>query len=238
MGKVVLVCSGKGGTGKTTLAVNLGASLAKRAAKTLILDMNMGLRNDDIYLGLENSMLFDLGDVVSGMCNLEKAIVKHDMIRNLSLLSCPQYREIDGLCASHIRALYAKLKKDYDIVIVDCPVSQSMTLVNLSSGADEAILVTTQDYTSLRNTDAVNKKLAAQGILKRYHVINMVSQETYNNENLPDMMIIQKTLQTEALGAIPYDQNIHLQNNQGSPASLLSNSYLSRTFDEMAYKVL
>mgnify|MGYP003311986465 CR=1 FL=1 len=234
MGKVVLVASGKGGVGKTTVATNLGVALAKRGVKTLILDMNVGLRNDDVYLGLEDSILFDFGDVLSGVCRLEKAILKHDLCNNLYLLSGPQYREIDGLSASHIRTMYAKLKKEFDVVLVDCPVVTGVSLVNLTSGADEAIIVTSADFTSVRNGDAVNKKLAALGVFVRNHVINMIHQETYNLDDLPDMLFIAKSMECPCIGVIPYDIDIHLANNRGVPVSLDNQSYLAKTFDDMA----
>ena len=238
MGKVVLVCSGKGGVGKTTLVSNLGVSLAQKGLRTLVLDMNIGLRNDDIYLGMEDSILFDLGDVLSGVCSLEKAIICHDLCRNLFLLSGPQYREIDGFSASHIRTIYAKLKKEFDIILVDCPVVTGLSLVNLTSGADEALVVITTDYASVRNGDAVSRKLAGLGVFTRYHAINMVQQETYKSEGLPDLLFITKSLETPCIGVIPYDVNIHLANNNGYPSALTEGSYLVNSFSEMADRML
>ncbi|MDO5331802.1 MAG: AAA family ATPase [Bacillota bacterium] len=234
MGKVVLIASGKGGVGKTTVATNLGVALAKQGSKTLILDMNVGLRNDDIYLGLENSILFDFGDVISGVCKLDKAIIRHDLCNNLYLLSGPQYREIDGLSASHIRTIYARLKKEFDVVLVDCPVVTGVSLVNLTSGADEAIIVVTPDFISVRNGDAINKKLAALGVFERCHVINMIQQETYDSEDLPDMLFVAKSLESNCIGVIPYDTSINVSNNQGKPIALDNQSYLAKTFDDMA----
>lgn len=236
MGKTILICSGKGGSGKTTFASNLGAVLSKRGAKVLILDMNVGLRNSDIYLGMENSILFDLGDVFSGMCNAQKAIIRHDLCDNLFLLSCPQYREIDGISASHMRTLYARLKKDFDFVLVDCPVTSGLSLVNLSSGADLAIIVTTQDFSSLRNCDAVNRKLAAQGIFSRFHVINMVFEDSYNSEDLPDLLSISRSLESECIGMIPFNQKVHLSNNRGVPI-VLEDEYFAKKFSEIADKI-
>lgn len=238
MGKVVLVASGKGGVGKTTIATNLGVALARKGARTLILDMNVGLRNDDIYLGLEDSILFDFGDVLSGMCKLEKAIVGHSLCPGLYLLSGPQYREVDGLSASHIRTMYAKLKKEFDFVLVDCPVVTGLSLVNLTSGADEAIIVTTPDYSAVRNGDAINRKLSALGVFESCHVINMIQQETFMADSLPDLLFISKSLESACIGVVPYDVDINLANNNGTPIALNNNSYLAKSFLEMAGRLI
>lgn len=238
MGKVVLVASGKGGVGKTTITTNLGLALGKRGARTLILDMNVGLRNDDIYLGLEDSILFDFGDVISGVCRLEKAILRHGLCPNLHLLSCPQFRGIDGLSASHIRALYSKLKDNFDIILVDCPVVTGLTLANISAGADEAIIVVAADYASVRNGDAINKKLESLGIYERVHIVNMIKQEIYNNDRLPSLEDITKALEIPCVGAIPYDLDVHIANNAGVPVALNDGSYLAKTFDDISMRII
>ena len=238
MGKVIIVASGKGGVGKTTLCVNLAATLAKSGKKVLIADMNVGLRNDDIYLGLEDRILFDLGDVTSGVCKLEKAIVQHDLCENLFLLSCPQYRDIDGMTSGHIRALYAKLKKEFDLVFVDCPVISGSQLGYMATGVDEALVVITQDYVSIRNGDTVNRKLAGIGIFKRSYVVNMLREEAYGMEGIPDIGFISKAVSADCLGFIPYDMNINLSNNNGTPVVLAEETYINKTFENIANQLV
>ena len=152
MGKVILVCSGGGGTGKTTFAVNLSSVYARQGKNVLLLDLNMGRRNADIYLGMEDSILFDLGDVISGRCRLEKAIVSHSECDGLHLLSCPQYREIEGFKEGHAKALYNVLRERFDIVIVDCAVSVGKRLRTAAAGADAALILTIPDHSSVRST--------------------------------------------------------------------------------------
>lgn len=238
MGKVVIVASGKGGTGKSTLAVNLAASLAKAGKKVLIADMNVGLRNDDIYLGMENRILFDLGDVTSGICKLDKAIIQHDLCDNLYLLSGPQYRDIEGMTTGHLRALYAKLKKEFDIVFVDCPVISGSQLQYMATGVDDALIVVNQDYVSVRNGDSVNRKLAGIGIFKRSYVVNMLNEDSYDAEGLPDLTFITKNMSADCLGFIPYDPNIHLANNNGTPVVMAGAGYLDKVFGDIAQKLL
>ncbi len=238
MGKAVLVCSGKGGVGKTTIAVNLGVCLALRGIKTCILDLNTGLRNDDIYLGLENSILFDLADAASGLCRLEKAIIKHDMIGNLYLLSCPQYRSIEGVSAGHIRVLFARLKKEFDVVLVDMALTTGSRLECVAAEADESITVVTPDYASVRNSDTVNKKLANVGLVNRYCVINLLDRNVFGDENLPDIEFIIKNVTAECLGAIPYDIRIHTANNIGMPVASNPGVYPATEFEKIAMRLL
>jgi septum site-determining protein MinD len=238
MGKAVLICSGKGGVGKTTITVNLGVCLALRGIKTCILDFNTGLRNNDIYLGLEDSILFDLADAASGLCKLEKAITKHDIINNLYLLSGPQYREIEGVTGSHIRVLLARLKKEFDIVLVDMAVTAGKRLEHAAVGADEAIIVVTPDYASVRNGDTVSKKLANVGLIKRYYVINLIHQDAFGDKNLPDIEFMIKNVAAECLGAVPYDLKIHIANNSGMPIASRPGVYPATEFEKIAMRLL
>jgi len=238
MGKIILFASGKGGVGKTTLAVNTGVSLALNGKKVIIADMNIGLRNDDIYLGLENNILFDFGDVCSGLCKLEKAIVKYDRTSNLSLLSCPQYKDIEGLTPGHIRALYAKLRREFDYVLVDLPVLSGEQLAFYSMGADESVVVVNHDYVSVRNGDAVNRKLSSLGISKRYYVVNRIHEDYYGSDALPDTGFISKSIDAECLGFVKTDMSVHIDNNNGSPTVLEFGSELHRTFTEIAGRLL
>lgn len=238
MGKILLMASGKGGVGKTTAATNFGVVLAKQGMKVIIVDMNVGMRNDDIYLGLEDRILFDFGDVSSGMCKLEKAIVKHDMCENLELLSCPQNRGIDGLTTGHTRALYARLRKEYDYVIVDMPTIKGDSFPYLASGADEAVLVLNQDYVSIRNGEGINRKLAAMGIARRWYLVNKVYEQSFTREGLPDMMFIEKSIDAQCLGYIPFDFSINLANNNGMPIVFEENMPAAKNIKEIALRLL
>ena len=114
MGTVALITSGKGGAGKTTITVNLGATLAQKGARVVLVDFNMGLRNLDIYLGMEDTCLFDLGDVLTGVCKVEKALVHDDRFGRLYMLPCPQFKEINGVTPQHVAGLFAVLKKNFE----------------------------------------------------------------------------------------------------------------------------
>ncbi len=238
MGTSILLVSGKGGVGKSTFAVNLGHTLAAAGAKTLILDLNIGLRNDDIYLGLENLALFDLGDIVSGVCRVEKAVVQSDLQDGLFMLPCTQSKEIDGLSPDHIRLLCDILKKEYDFILIDAPVSVGSALNCAAAGADVSLLIVTPDYTSVRNGDAVDKKLESLGIKKRFYALNRVLPEFIGESGLPDADYLSGIFDIPLAGIVMEDDAIHIGNNMGCPAAMDDDSYISRNFAEIASRLI
>jgi len=214
MGQSILITSGKGGSGTTTFTVNLGTVLANSGAKVLILDMNIGLRNDDIYLGVENNILFDLGDIISGVCTIQKAVVATD-VDGLYLLSPTQCKEITGLSQSIIMNLLLDLKDDYDYILIDCPVSLGKLTEYIASDCEKALLIVTPDYVSVRNTDAISRRLSTTGFIKQYFAINRVSNTNITNELSLDL--ITKSMSIPFIGIIAEDQSVNYYNNQGLP---------------------
>ena len=238
MGTTVLIASGKGGVGKTTFAVNLGYMIADAGAKVLLLDLNMGLRNLDIYLGLEDRAIFDLGDVVSGVCKVDKAIVTHDMNPNLSLLSCPQYKDITGFTPAHLKMLCDMLRKEYDFIIMDVPSGMGETMQAAAAAADMALVVITPDYVSVRNGDTVDRKLENLGILRRFYAVNRVRQSEDEEADLPGSEYISRIFQTQLAGIVPEDEAINIANNSGVPVCSDGDSYISRNFAKIAARII
>lgn len=236
MGKTIMFASGKGGSGTTTFTVNLGIVLANTGARVLVFDMNIGLRNDDIYLGMEDRILFDLGDVASGLCPLEKAVVAHDSCPGLFLLPCSQCKGISGFSGRHIRALLEQLKEDYDFVLVDCPVSIGKVMEYIAGSADKAVLVVTPDFVSVRNTDAVSKRLESIGMTDRCFVINKITESVIGSEL--SLEWISETMEIPLVGMVSLDENIHLGNNRGVPVVQNGSSYYTKTFIEIAARVI
>ncbi|MCQ2561015.1 MAG: AAA family ATPase [Clostridia bacterium] len=237
MGTAVLIASGKGGTGKTTLAVNLGVTLAQKDAKVCLVDLNMGLRNLDIYMGLEDRALFDLGDVFTGVCKVEKALVRDDRFPHLYLLSCPQFKEISGVTPMHYKKLFAVLKKVFDYIIIDTPVSLGSVMECAAPAADSAVIVVTPDYTAVRNGDTMDQRLAGYGIRKRCYVVNKVSMDIMQQGSVPDLEYIADSMNTKMCGVIPFDENIHNGNNSGNPVVMARDSYIADNFVNMALRI-
>ncbi|MBQ9911429.1 MAG: AAA family ATPase [Firmicutes bacterium] len=236
MSKLIMVASGKGGSGTTTFTVNLGVVLANTGAKVLICDMNIGLRNDDIYLGMENRVLFDLDDYLSGVCSIEKAVIPSDCCDNLWLLPCPQCKSMPGLNVQKITPLFQGLKHTFDYILVDCPVSIGRSLEMVAASADVALLITTPDFLCIRNTDAVNGKLKELGVEKRFYVINKVTEESLKQE--PSLDWISQTLAIPMAGLLSLDPEIHQANNNGTPIVQMGSSYFVKSFIEIAARIV
>ena len=237
MGTVALVTSGKGGAGKSTITVNLGATLAQKGARVVLVDFNMGLRNLDIYLGMEDRCLFDLGDVLTGVCKVEKALVRDDRFGLLYMLPCPQFKEINGITASHVEYVFDLLRQKFDYILVDMPLGIGEAVSNAAAASDIGIVVVTPDYVSLRNADTVDRKLDSCGLQKRYFLINQVDMSLLRTGNVPGIEHIARNMNTPLAGIIPWDENIHTGNNMGSPVVLASESYVAQNFSTIALRI-
>lgn len=237
MGIVALITSGKGGAGKTTVTVNLGATLAQKGARVVLVDFNMGLRNLDIYLGMEDCSLFDLGDVLTGVCKVEKALVRDERFGKLYMLPCPQFKEINGVTAQHVEGLFGVLKKSFDYILVDMPSGVGQMMENAASAADIGVVVVTPDYVSLRNADTVDRKLDICGLQKRCFLINQVDLDLLRTGSVPGIEHIVRNMGSAMAGIIPWDENIHAGNNMGSPVVLASDSYIAKNFDSIALRI-
>lgn len=238
MGEIILIASGKGGTGKTTFAVNIAGILAEQGYKTIVLDFNVGLRNADIYMGLENNVIFDLGDVVSGVCNLDKAIVRSYRYPGLDLLCSPQYKEIEGFGAEHINALYGLLRARYDYILVDAPSGMGKYFHDIANGVNASLLLLTLDHLSLRSADAVDKRLENLGISRRFCAVNLVDPEVWGNPSFPDINSVTKILSCPLAGIVRSDSAIHIANNDGTIAALNGNEHLHHLFRSIALQLI
>ncbi|MDR0570731.1 MAG: P-loop NTPase, partial [Clostridiales Family XIII bacterium] len=217
MGKVILSASGKGGVGKSVFTLNLGATLAERGLKIIIMDMNIGLRNLDIYLGLENKVIFDVADVLAGLCKPAKALVRDKRFPYLYVMPAAQSKEKFRATAEEMGALYATLRQGYDFILVDGPAGVNEELRVAAPNADMAIIVTTLEHVSLRDADMTDKVLAQVGLRKRAYVVNKVNKELMRSGLLPTFQDVSRVMKPPLLGIIQYDDNIHLAANCGIP---------------------
>ena len=237
MGRSILIASGKGGSGRSTFAIAMGITLARQGKKVCLLDLNFGLRNLDIYLGLEDKVIFDMGDIMAGVCKTEKAIVKHDRIEGLYLLESTQNKLIKGISDVHIKALCSQLRSEFDYVIIDGPSAVSSELALAASGAESAVLVFTPDPLSLRNGDAVDKRLSYWGVKSRCFVLNMV-RPSEDDSLMPKMNDFTSLLGIPFAGIIPYDENIHLGNCAGRSVFAVEKSYIAKNMEDIIHRML
>lgn len=151
MGRVIVVTSGKGGVGKTTACANIGAALAKAGKEVLLIDTDIGLRNLDTVLGLENRIVFDLVDVIENKCRIKQAIIRDRRNEHLSLMAASQTRDKNAVNEAQMKHLLSELRDQYDFILLDCPAGIEQGFKNAIAGAEEALVVCTPEVSSVRD---------------------------------------------------------------------------------------
>ncbi len=207
MGQSLVITSGKGGSGKSTITLNLGAALAVSGRSVVLVDMDMGMRSLDILCGLENRIVYDLADVADGICRVKQAIVKHPAVPNLSLISAAQTRGSDALSPLRSREVMDELKERFDLVLIDCPAGVGRGFRNAASGADRALIVSLTDPVSLRDAERVAGLLQRHDILRPELAFNRVRPVRGRvGESL--MLDYANQLNLPLVGLIPEDEHL------------------------------
>src|SRR5574344_744281 len=170
-GRVIVITSGKGGVGKTTRNANIGIAVAKVGNKVVMIDTDLGLRNLDLLLGLENRIVYTIVDVVEERCKLKQALVKDKKNPNLCLLAAAQTRDKTAVTEEQLKDICDKLKKDFDFILVDCPAGIEQGFKNAVAGATEAIVVTTPEMSAVRDADRIIGLLEAKEDIDSTHLI-------------------------------------------------------------------
>lgn len=237
MGKVYLIASGKGGTGKTMFAVNLGATLAKAGKSVVIVDFDLGLRNLDLFFGLENNVVYDIYDVLTGLCRIKQALIRDKRFPELYVMAASPGRSDGTLTPLHVKVLCQKLKRTFDVVIIDGPSGIDDGLVLASAGADAAVVVTNPDFSAMRDADNLDRQLVELGITERKLVVNRVVGELMASGYAPKLSEITTTLKPELAGVIQQDENIHISTNLGIPIVLKQGTYIEENFRHIASRI-
>lgn len=237
MGKSYLITSGKGGTGKSMFTVNLGYSLAEKGFSVVLVDLDMGMRCLDLYLGLENNIVYDLSDVLNGVCRIKQAMVKDRRYPNLYLIPSAPTKEVSDITPLHMKVLCDKLKEKFDYVIIDGPAGNQDNLVIASAGADQAILVINPEYASIRDADTMSRELKDMGLDSVGYVINKVDAQLISDGYAPSLTEIDRHLKMEALGVIQKDENIHISTNIGVPIVCKKDTYIKENFDNIIQRL-
>jgi len=216
--KIVLT-SGKGGVGKTTATVNIGAALAKRGHRVILVDTDIGLRNLDLVLGLEKRIVFDLVEVIEGRCQVRQALIKDKRFESLAILPAAQTRNKDSITESQMARLIDELAGMADYVLIDCPAGIEGGFRNAVAGADEAIVVTTPEVSAIRDADRVIGKLAERSIPMRL-IVNRIRPDMVRSGDMLSIDDVCEILSIELLGIIPDDEEIIDTTNRGEPLVL------------------
>ena len=237
MGKVIVIVSGKGGVGKTMFTANLGGTLSQNGKKVVLVDMDMGLRNLDICMGLENRVVYDIADVINGVCRIKQALIKDKRFPELYLIAAPQNMEKVEMTPLHTKIIYEKLSENFDYVIVDGPAGIDEGMKNAISGADMAIIVTTPEFAALRDADKVDKVLIENGLTNRKIVVNKLKAELISNGVMPSITEVSKMLRADIIGYIQEDDNIQIATNNGTPIVLKTGTYIYDNFMKIIERI-
>ena len=236
-GKSYVITSGKGGVGKTTTVANIGTGLAKLGRKVVLIDADIGLRNLDVVLGLENRIVYDIVDVVEGNCRLEQALIRDKRYSSLHLLPAAQTRDKTAVNPNQMKDLMAELKSDFDYVIVDSPAGIERGFKNAISGVDEAVVVTTPEVSAVRDADRIIGMLEAEGISGAQLVINRVRIDMVKRGDMMNIEDMVEVLAIDQLGVIPEDEEIVVSTNRGKPAILVDKSKAGQAFWNVARRI-
>jgi len=233
--RVITVTSGKGGVGKTTLTANLGVALTTLGKKVVNIDADIGLRNLDIIMGLENRIVYDLIDVVEGRCKLRQALVKHKQHPNLQLLPAAQTRDKNALNPEQMVKLVEELKEDNDFILVDSPAGIERGFQNAIAPADEALIVTNPEVSSVRDADRIIGLIESrEKAIKTHLVINRVKSEMVKRGEMLSADDVVEILSIKLIGVVPDDETVLIAGNTGNPGTATK---ASKAFQNIARRL-
>jgi septum site-determining protein MinD len=234
----IVITSGKGGVGKTTTTANLGVALASLGYKVVMIDADIGLRNLDVVMGLENRIVYDLVDVVEGYCRLRQALIKDKRIEGLFLLPSAQTRDKNAVNPDQMKTLIEELREEHDYIIVDCPAGIEQGFRNAVAGADRAIIVTTPEVSAVRDADRITGLLESSGLEKPDLIVNRVKPKMISRGDMMDISDIIDILAIDLLGVVPDDESIVVSTNRGEPAVMIEGSRAGQAFRNIAKRIL
>ena len=217
MSEVIVITSGKGGVGKTTTTANVGTGLAMLNKKVVMIDTDIGLRNLDVVLGLENRIVYNLVDVVEGKGRLKQALIKHKKYPDLCLLPSAQTRDKDAVSPEQMRELIAELEPEFDYILLDCPAGIEQGFKNAIAGADRALVVTTPEVSAIRDADRIVGLLEANEMKKIDLIINRIRMDMVRRGDMLKVEDVCDILSIPLLGVIPDDEQVVVSTNQGDP---------------------
>jgi septum site-determining protein MinD len=236
--RIVTVTSGKGGVGKTTATANLSVALALRGQRVVALDADIGLRNLDVMMGLENRIVYDLVDVVEGRCRLRQALVRDKRVSELFLLPAAQTRDKTAVDAQAMIEVGDQLRETFDFVVVDSPAGIEQGFKNAVAPADEVIIITNPEVAAVRDADRIIGLLEAEEKGPIRLVINRVKPEMVRRGDMMDTETVIELLAIDLLGIIPEDEEILASSNRGRPAALSEDGLAGRAFHNIARRLL
>ena len=231
MSEVIVITSGKGGVGKTTTTANIGTGLALLGYRVVLIDTDIGLRNLDVVMGLENRIIYNLVDVVEGNCRMKQALIKDKRYPNLYLLPSAQTRDKTSVNPEQMMKLVDDLRDDFDYILLDCPAGIEQGFQNAIAGADRALVVTTPEVSAIRDADRIIGLLEASRLEVIDLIVNRIRIDMVRRGDMMSIEDVMDILAVNIIGAVPDDEDIVVSTNQGEPLvgtdSLAGQAYLN-----------
>jgi septum site-determining protein MinD len=238
MSEVYVITSGKGGVGKTTTSANLGVGLALHDKSVVLLDADIGLRNLDVVMGLENRIVYDIIDVIEGNCRLKQALIKDKRYQNLCLLPAAQTRDKNAVSQEQMVKLCEDLRNEFDFVLIDCPAGIEQGFKNAIAGADKAIVVTTPEVSAVRDADRIIGLLEASEINNPKLILNRIRPDMVKRGDMMALEDVTEILAVGVLGIVPDDESIVISTNRGEPCVADDKSRAGQAFRNITRRIL
>lgn len=237
MCEVIVVTSGKGGVGKTTTTANVGSGLAQAGAKVLLIDTDIGLRNLDVVMGLENRIVYNLVDVIEGNCRLKQALIRDKRYNSLFLLPCAQTKDKTAVNENQMRRLIEQIAEEFDYILLDSPAGIEQGFKNAIAGATRALVVTTPEVSAIRDADRIIGLLEANDFTKIELVINRIRYDLVKRGDMMTVEDVVDILAIPLIGVIPDDENVVIATNRGEPL-VGSQTLAGRSFRNICYRIM
>lgn len=215
--EVIVVTSGKGGVGKTTTSANVGTGLAKLGKKVCLIDTDIGLRNLDVVMGLENRIVYNLVDVIEGNCRVKQALIRDKRHQGLYLMPSAQTRDKSAVTPGQMVKVVEHLREQFDYIILDCPAGIEQGFQNAIAGADRALVVTTPEVSAIRDADRIVGLLEAHGLKRMDLIINRLRLDMVKRGDMMSATDVVDILAVPLIGIVPDDENVVVSTNQGEP---------------------
>ena len=237
MSEVIVITSGKGGVGKTTTSANVGTGLAILGKRVVLIDTDIGLRNLDVVMGLENRIVYNLVDVVEGNCRMKQALIRDKRYPNLFLLPSAQTRDKSSVNPGQMVKLVASLREEFDYILLDCPAGIEQGFKNAVAGADRAIVVTTPEVSAIRDADRIIGLLEADEMKHIDLIINRIRMDMVRRGDMMSVDDVMDILSVPVIGTIPDDEDIVISTNQGEPLAGM-NGFAGQAYLNICRRIL
>ncbi|GAB4529306.1 MAG: septum site-determining protein MinD [Anaerolineales bacterium] len=235
---VVTVTSGKGGVGKTTATANLAAALASEGQKVVCIDADIGLRNLDVILGLENRIVYDLVDVIEGRCRLRQAMIRDKRLPDLYLIPAAQTRDKSAVSPSDMVRLCNELRAEVDWILLDSPAGIERGFRNAVAPADTVLVITNPEVSAVRDADRIIGLIEAEEKGPARLIINRLKPEMVRRGDMLTIDDVLELLAVDLLGVVPDDEQVVVSANRGTPVALDGSNRAGKAFRNIARRLM